>query len=415
MRCRATVWLALAGLCASGAVHADAQEGQSYFTLMPSFVDDDKEAGLDDGVSGGQIGIGHAIDRHWNVEGFFMFASPDGFPGQDESGVGVDLQLHFNRESRFTPYVFLGAGYLAVERDDGRNRDGAMIGAGAGFLADIFGSSNIALRTEYRLRSYDLFGGEDLRDHMFSLGLQFPFGRAEPPDSDGDGVADPNDRCPGTPAGTPVDGFGCERDSDGDGVGDTRDRCPNTPAGMAVDADGCPPDSDGDGVRDDADRCPNTPRGARVDAQGCELDSDGDGVVDRLDRCPDTRAGARVDVRGCEIREQIELPGVNFETNSDRLVAGTEAALDDAAATLKRYPDIYVEVAGHTDSDGAAEYNEGLSLRRALTVRDYLVRQGVEAERLSVRGYGESQPIADNSTPEGKARNRRVVLRILER
>src|SRR5690606_14348664 len=102
------------------------------------------------------------------------------------------------------------------------------------------------------------------------------------------------------------------------------------------------------------------------------------------------------------------------ETNSDRLVPGTEAALDDAAATLKRYPDIRVEVAGHTDSDGSAEYNEGLSQRRALTVRDYLVRQGIDEDRLSVRGYGESQPIADNATAEGKARNRRVVLRILE-
>lgn len=414
MRYVAGVLLVLAGITAAAVVRADAQQGQSYFTIMPSYVDDDADAGLDDGVSGGQLGIGHALNERWNLEGHFMFARPDGFPGQDESGLGMDLQYLFNREGRFTPYVFLGAGYLAVERDDGTDRDGTMVGAGAGFLADVFGSSNVALRAEYRLRGYDL-PGDNLRDNMFSLGFQFPFGRAEPPDSDGDGVADANDRCPGTPPGTAVDGFGCERDSDGDGVADGADRCPNTPAGVAVDADGCPPDSDGDGVRDDADRCPNTPPGTRVGADGCELDEDGDGVVDRLDRCPGTRAGARVDVRGCEIREQIELPGVNFQTNSDRLVAGTEAALDDAAATLKRSPEIHVEVAGHTDSDGTAEYNEGLSQRRALTVRDYLVRQGIDQDRMSVRGYGESQPIADNSTAEGKARNRRVVLRILER
>src|SRR5690606_36448010 len=125
------------GLGSAAAVHADAQAGQSYFTIMPTFVDDDKEAGLDDGVSGGQLGVGHAINEHWNIEGYFMFASPDGFPGHDESGLGADLQLHLNRAGSFTPYLFLGAGYLEVERDDGRDRNGAMVGAGAGFLADI--------------------------------------------------------------------------------------------------------------------------------------------------------------------------------------------------------------------------------------------------------------------------------------
>jgi OOP family OmpA-OmpF porin len=163
------------------------------------------------------------------------------------------------------------------------------------------------------------------------------------------------------------------------------------------------------------DKCPNTPRGATVDAEGCELDEDSDGVVDRLDRCPGTPPNTQVDVRGCEIKETIELPGVNFETNSDRLLPGAEAELNDAAATLTRNPGITVEVAGHTDSDGAAEYNEGLSFRRASTVRDYLIAGGVAESRLTVRGYGESQPIADNATREGKAQNRRVVLRILER
>jgi OmpA-OmpF porin, OOP family len=198
-------------------------------------------------------------------------------------------------------------------------------------------------------------------------------------------------------------------------VVNAQDRCPNTPAGVRVNADGCPPDRDGDGVHDDADRCPNTPRGATVGPDGCELDEDSDGVVDRLDRCPGTPPNTQVDARGCEIKAEIELPGVSFETNSDQLVSGTEAELDVAVATLDKNPGIRVEVAGHTDSDGAAEYNEGLSLRRATTVRDYLVAKGIAESRLTVRGYGELQPIADNSTGEGKARNRRVVLRVLER
>ena len=172
-------------------------------------------------------------------------------------------------------------------------------------------------------------------------------------------------------------------------------------------------DSDGDGVADQQDQCPNTFPGARVDALGCELDSDNDTVVDRQDKCPGTRSGARVDVNGCEIRAVINLPGVNFATNSDRLLGGAEQVLADAAATLRKNKDLVVEVAGHTDSDGSAALNESLSERRAITVRDYLIDRGVNHGNLTVKGYGESAPIADNTTREGKARNRRVELRIL--
>ncbi len=168
-------------------------------------------------------------------------------------------------------------------------------------------------------------------------------------------------------------------------------------------------------MTDDKDKCPNTPAGAKVDSNGCELDSDNDGVVDRLDECPNTKPGVQVDIKGCEIKDEIALRGVNFETNSDRLLPSASSILDDAAATLRKNPTIKVEVAGHTDSDGSAAYNEGLSARRATTVRDYLAANGVAMDRMTTRGYGESQPIADNSTREGKAQNRRVVLVILER
>ena len=203
-------------------------------------------------------------------------------------------------------------------------------------------------------------------------------------------------------------------DSDGDGVRDSRDACPDTPAGHRVDSRGCSLDSDGDGVVDADDKCPNTYRGAKVDAMGCEMDDDKDGVVNRLDECPDTPAGARVDTKGCEIKDVIKLPGVNFETNSDRLVAGSDSVLRDAAATLKKYPDLIVEVAGHTDDSGAADYNQGLSERRAATVRDYLINAGAGETNLSSRGYGEAEPAADNATAAGRAENRRVELRIIE-
>lgn len=232
-------------------------------------------------------------------------------------------------------------------------------------------------------------------------------------DSDGDGVVDRLDKCPGTPAGRKVNANGCELDADGDGVVDALDKCPTTPAGRKVNAQGCELDSDGDGVVDALDKCPNTPAGARVNADGCELDSDGDGVVDRLDKCPNTPAGDKVDNQGCTLLKTIVLKGVNFDFNTAQLRADASAILDDAVAILKRYPALKVEVAGHTDSNGAEAYNQRLSENRVKAVMDYFVGKGVDAAQLTAKGYGESEPVADNATADGRAQNRRVELRIL--
>ena len=207
-------------------------------------------------------------------------------------------------------------------------------------------------------------------------------------------------------------------DSDGDGVTDDRDQCPDTPAGTVVDEAGCAPvvrDGDNDGVPDSDDLCKDTGPDVPVDEDGCDLDTDGDGVADYEDDCPDTTSGVLVDVRGCEIKEEIKLPGVQFETNSDQLAPGAEQVLSDAAATLKKNPKLVVEVAGHTDDRGEASYNEGLSDRRARTVLNYLVDNGANEDNLTSRGYGESDPIADNGTAAGRAQNRRVVLRIISK
>lgn len=199
-------------------------------------------------------------------------------------------------------------------------------------------------------------------------------------------------------------------DSDGDGVTDDKDKCPNTPAGVKVDTDGCPIDSDGDGVADYMDKCPNTPAGAAVDTNGCPLDSDGDGIADYLDKCPNTPAGSRVDNSGCPLKAVIELRGVNFANNSAQLKANSTAILDEMAITLKRYPDLKVEIAGHTDSSGSNELNASLSQRRAEAVRKYLIDKGVNAGNLTAKGYGEDKPVASNATREGRAMNRRVEL-----
>jgi OOP family OmpA-OmpF porin len=180
-----------------------------------------------------------------------------------------------------------------------------------------------------------------------------------------------------------------------------------------VDGSGCPLDSDGDGVPDYLDKCPGTPSGTPVDEKGCPLDSDGDGVLDANDQCPGTPPGTRVDSRGCEIQAVTALEGVEFGSDSSELTTPSKISLDATAAELARHPDMRVEIAGHTSSTGPAEYNQMLSERRAQSVADYLISKGLDADRFTVKGYGESEPIADNTTREGRARNRRVEMRIL--
>ena len=207
-------------------------------------------------------------------------------------------------------------------------------------------------------------------------------------------------------------------DSDGDGVTDDLDQCPGTPAGTEVDASGCAIvlDSDGDGVNDDQDQCPGTPAGTTVGTDGCALDSDGDGVTDDNDQCPGTPAGVEVEANGCpKVGETLmTLEGVNFDFDSDNLTYESQAKLDEAVATLNANSLVNVQVVGHTDSRGSESYNQGLSERRAAAVASYLTDNGVSGSRLSSAGMGESQPVADNSTEDGRYQNRRVELVVVE-
>jgi outer membrane protein OmpA-like peptidoglycan-associated protein len=164
---------------------------------------------------------------------------------------------------------------------------------------------------------------------------------------------------------------------------------------------------------DRLDQCPDTVAGAKVDAKGCELDSDGDGVVDRLDQCPNTPAGERVDDKGCTLPKTLTLEGVHFDNDLDTLRPDSVAILEGATATLKRYPNFKVEVAGHTDGRGSPAHNLDLSTRRAKAVMDFFVAHGIAADRLSYKGYGEAQPVGNNYTEEGRVKNRRVELRAL--
>ena len=404
-------------LAALLATTAQAQNNDWYLATSAVFTDDDADRNLDDSVAGGQFNLGRALSEHMSLEAALGYSDIAGFPGQTHLDLSLNLLGIFNRDSAFSPYVMGGVGYLGTSTDNGVDENRASGTVGLGVLWRL-GQSSVSIRAEYRARlAYE--DQNNLTDRIATLGLQFSFGArtttVADSDSDEDGVIDYWDRCPQTPRGVVVDISGCEVDSDGDGVPNGADACANTPAGTQVDSFGCPRDGDGDGVPNAKDRCPNTAPGAKVGPNGCEKDADGDRVIDRLDRCPNTRAGVRVDINGCEITDVIQLPGVNFVSGSDRLLSGTAQILADAAATLRKYPSMVVEVAGHTDSDGTAANNLGLSQRRANTVRDFLIKAGVPPGNLSTRGYGEARPIADNVTARGKAINRRVELRILRR
>lgn len=140
------------------------------------------------------------------------------------------------------------------------------------------------------------------------------------------------------------------------------------------------------------------------------LDSDGDGVPDDLDQCPGTPKGAKVDERGCWV-----IPNVLFDFDKDNVKAQYQSVLDDVVRVLKLNPKVMIQLDGHTDSIGPEEYNMGLSQRRANSVKKYLVSQGIAADRLTTKAYGESKPIAPNKidgkdNPAGRAKNRRVEL-----
>ncbi|MBK9097117.1 MAG: OmpA family protein [bacterium] len=247
-----------------------------------------------------------------------------------------------------------------------------------------------------------------------------------PFDSDKDGIPDYLDECPGTPQGAPVDKKGCPLDSDKDGVPDYTDLCPDTTPGVKVDEYGCPFDSDGDGVPDHLDRCTDTPYEIQVDKNGCPVDEDLDGVPDHLDQCPGTLPGVQVDENGCELVIAPPPPPVDlnqlvlssetsFEFNSAQLKPAAYPELDKMLEQMKKYPLSRWRIEGHTDNVGSEEGNIKMSKMRAESVLNYFVSRGVPQVRFEVVGVGSKQPVADNATPEGRAKNRRVEIKRVDK
>lgn len=336
------------------AVTAAEIESNAGFSITPQMgyfsPSSDKEL---DGNPFVSIGVGYRFGTNWELEASYLDANLDEDGGTygdaDMDGYHVDALYHLSN-GPIQPYVSVGYGALDYDYDTGPKMKEDPYNVGVG--VKWFVNRDWALRSEVRgYRDTDT-------DMAFSVGLQRLFGQTPPP----------------------------------------------------------PPDSDGDGVRDDLDECPATPAGVQVDAVGCALDADGDGVPDYLDQCPDTKAGYRVDETGCylELAESVRVEvNVEFAYDSDVVPEQYKAEIAQVAAFLREYHDTTADIEGHTDSKGTAQYNEGLSLRRAQAVVDVLVQDfDIDPARVEAEGHGASKPIADNGTEEGRARNRRVVSEI---
>jgi OmpA-OmpF porin, OOP family len=251
-----------------------------------------------------------------------------------------------------------------------------------------------------------------------------------PGDKDGDGLKDDVDKCPNDPEDFDsfVDSDGCpDLDNDEDGLADKIDKCPLEPEDKDKfeDDDGCPElDNDKDGLADSTDKCPNDPEDKDnfEDDDGCpDNDNDKDGFADKDDKCP-IEPGVAPD--GCPKKynlvvvteKKIELKQtVFFDTNKATIKPVSFALLDDVANALRDNPKIKVEIQGHTDSQGNDAFNMKLSQSRAESVRTYLIKKNVSSDRMTPKGYGEDQPIADNRTNDGRAQNRRVEFVITAR
>ena len=293
-------------------------------------------------------------------------------------------------------------------------------------------SASLFFRLHYLLKGdEDTIGTGDGNRAVAELGLGLTFSSNPNRDMDGDGVFDRWDLCPEDMED--YDGYkdldGCpDLDNDEDGFDDKVDECPDLAEDFDEfeDDDGCPDsDNDNDGIPDIRDKCPNVSEDIDnfEDDDGCpDPDNDKDGIIDEIDKCPNEAETMNnyEDNDGCpdekptafELKKDtpIILKGINFESGSARLSSASYAVLDTVFQTLRDHPEIEVEIRGYTDSAGDWVANLKLSQLRANAVKQHMVNRGIERKRLFSIGYGESNPVASNVSPEGRAANRRIEI-----
>lgn len=347
----------------------------------------------------------------------------------DLSHYAVDGTIKYNilKNTKIDPFVEFGGGYTWVDEIGAGTVNG---GVGANFWFN--DNIGVTLQTQYK-HAFEDYG---VKHFQHLAGVSIRFGGTDTdgdgiydkddacpevagleafngcPDSDGDGIEDGKDSCPNEAGSKEMNG--CP-DSDGDGIADKDDACPNE-AGTAA-LNGCP-DSDGDGVADKDDACPS--EAGPAENKGCPWpDTDGDGVLDKDDQCPDV-AGT-VANNGCpEVTEEVQKQlneyarTILFDTGKSSLKTESVSVFVDIIKILNEYPNAKFTVEGHTDSVGSASLNQKLSEARANSVRDFLIKEGIGADRLTAIGYGEDKPIATNNTRAGRTQNRRVEINLVK-
>lgn len=368
--------LTAAMLCSANALASDIAKEQLYVTGGANlFFFDTDVHNVDNGAIGPWLGLGYQIDKEWAVEVNYNSASTE---TDTAAAADTDVSLlSVNGVYRYAPVgensLLAKAGLGQYKLDAGASGDTSKVALRAGAGYEYFIQPQLSATFFWDLLvSFD----STVIESMPSIGLKYQFGQAS-----------------STPAKS-----------------STKTTAPAKPAQPAV------IDTDADGVADSADMCANTPTGVRVNSQGCPFDRDADGVYDYLDECPMTPEGAKVMDNGCkeELAEAVSMQlYITFPNNSSVIPAEYDSEMKKVADFLRQYPDAVVELVGHTDSTGSAAYNQMLSEKRAARVAAHLTNKfGVESSRVTSSGKGETSPIADNSTAEGRKKNRRVTAEI---
>jgi len=287
----------------------------------------------------------------------------------------------------FIPYALVGLGYEYVTDEQPGFESHPFIQGGAG-IGYRFQDNSFIMRLEAKL--LQILGGDTVEgksednEVIAALNFSVPFGRilheekkVELIDSDGDGVMDRFDKCPGTPKGVRVDGSGCP-------LPEPKTEIIKESVITSLEGEECPVKIDGP-------------------------DRDRDGVEDSIDQCPNTPCDFSVDDKGCPVKANLMI---HFATDSAKITDYSKPLVKKFADFLIKNKGSLVHIVGHTDWRGSDQYNMALSLRRAKAVRDALIEYGVSASRLSTEGKGEREPIASNKTAEGMALNRRTEVRL---
>jgi outer membrane protein OmpA-like peptidoglycan-associated protein len=344
-----------------------------------------------------------------------VYPIPDLPPSGDEKfllEVAATANLKLLTDKYFvSPFLTAGAGASVWG-----GYYGAFVPLGVGLQFNIFDEAFLLLNAQYRVKltqnvNYHFYYGLGIAGSIFGKKVvppaPLPVPIAEPvKDRDGDGIVDSVDKCPDIFGLAALQG--CP-DKDGDGIADADDKCPDV-FGLAR-YGGCPiPDTDGDGINDENDKCPTVPGVARY--QGCPIpDTDGDGLNDEVDKCPNVPGPT--DNYGCPVIG-IKSYEITFVSGKATLLAHGKSVLDTVVAYLNLHQGVNVTVDGYTDNTGTDKINDPLSVKRAEAAKAYIVSKGIDADRMTVAGFGSKDPIATNKTAAGRKQNRRIEIKIKE-